>query len=203
MASIDAVLTAENGDDLYPYTYDDYVLDSNNNPLSTRLANNVTFRDPSSITPDTNPVIRKNDLAQSLSTSQAVPPSSNAVKTVTDALSSDKLNNYTPTVLNGFGSISNGVYVRVNNVNQAIPIGVSAIAGGTGYGTAFTFGFSNLAFVMVGRNGGTARGMWMIDQESVVHPVFTATGVTISCTNKVVSINCNIGYGVPVCGFAW
>jgi hypothetical protein len=30
-------LTAENGDDLYPETYDDYVLDSNGEPLSTRL----------------------------------------------------------------------------------------------------------------------------------------------------------------------
>lgn len=37
MASINAVLTAENGDDLYPETYDDYVLDSNGEALSTRL----------------------------------------------------------------------------------------------------------------------------------------------------------------------
>ena len=38
MASIDAVLTAENGDDLYPYTYDDYVLDDNNVSVRTKLA---------------------------------------------------------------------------------------------------------------------------------------------------------------------
>lgn len=53
------------------------------------IPNGVKFRNPTSITPETNPVIRKNDLAQSLSSNPDVPPSSNAVKTVTDALSSD------------------------------------------------------------------------------------------------------------------
>ena len=56
------------------------------------IPNGVKFRNPTSITPETNPVIRKNDLIQTLNTSQTAPPSSNAVKTVTDALSSQLTN---------------------------------------------------------------------------------------------------------------
>ena len=57
------------------------------NLVKTKIENVVKFRSPTSITTETNPIIRKSDLVQSLSTSQDVPPSSNAVKTVTDTIS--------------------------------------------------------------------------------------------------------------------
>ena len=73
------------------------------------IPNGVKFRNPTSITPETNPVIRKNDLAQSLSSNPDVPPSSNAVKMVTDALSSD-LSNYSFTAPTSYTGSKCSIY---------------------------------------------------------------------------------------------
>ena len=52
-----------------------------------KVPNGVTYRNPSAMTPSTNPLIRRNDLVQTLSNDEDNPPSSKAVKTVTDGLS--------------------------------------------------------------------------------------------------------------------
>lgn len=76
-----------------------------------KVTNGVTFRNPTSITPETNPVIRKNDLIQTLNTSQTAPPSSKAVKDVTDALSSHLVYNSWHTSLPSAQSGGDDMYV--------------------------------------------------------------------------------------------
>lgn len=60
------------------------------------------------------------------------------------------------------------------------------------------FSFNELAIVYAGRNGNAARGMWLIDRESNVFPIFTAQGsINCTCTNRTVTLTSSLDYYVP------
>jgi hypothetical protein len=70
-----------------------------------KVPNGVTYRNPSAMTPSQNPLLRRNDLVQNLSDDEDNPPSSKAVKTVTDGLNS-QLTSDGETITNDYVSLT-------------------------------------------------------------------------------------------------
>ena len=88
---------------------------TNIDSINNQLEYGVKFRDPTSITTESNPIIRKGDLTQTITTSQDVPPSSNAVK--------EALTNFTEGTIsfNTAGTnLGSSVFKRANVVTLTI-----------------------------------------------------------------------------------
>lgn len=90
------------------------------------------------------------------------------------------------------GSVKSALDKLNNDLAVISGLSVHGVANDSG------FSFSELAIVYAGRNGNAARGMWLIDRESRVFPIFTAQGsINCTCTNRTVTLTSSLDYYVP------